>query len=106
MEFAVGLSPARQLRAERSFVVSAAHADGGTRQGFIFILFSLGLFPPPSSQLYSEPTPHPSPWLILSERLRCTSQFWWVSGQRRGLACNSSVTLRSVETQVDHVGYV
>lgn len=57
MEFAVGLSPAKQLCAERSFVVSAAHADGGIRQGFIFILFSLGLFPPPSSQLNSEHPP-------------------------------------------------
>lgn len=58
MEFAVGLSPARQLCAERSFVVSAAHADGGTRRGFIFILFSLALLPPPPSQLCSEHPPH------------------------------------------------
>lgn len=58
MEFAVGLRPARQLCAERSFVASAAHPDGGTRRGFIFILFSLGLFPPPSSQLYSGHPPH------------------------------------------------
>jgi len=57
VEFAVGLSPARQLCAERSFVVSAAHADGGRRRRFILILFSLDLFPPPSSELYSE---HPS----------------------------------------------
>lgn len=87
MEFAVGPSPARQLCAERSFVVSAAPADGGTRRGFIFILFSFGLFRPPSPQLCSEHSPHtPSLWLVLSEPLRCTLEGWWVRSRWQGLA--------------------
>lgn len=87
MEFAVGLSPARQLCAERSSVVSAAPADGGGRQGFLFILFSFGLFRPPSPPLCSEHPPHTlSLCFILSEPLRRTVGVWWVSGHWQGLA--------------------
>lgn len=89
MEFAVGLGPARQLCAQRSFVLSAARADGGrTRQGFHFSLFLLDPFPP-SSQLYSE---HPPPAITVTRSFGAFEMHTVVLGGRgQGLARDGSL---------------
>lgn len=72
--------------------MSAAPADGGTRQGFVFILFSFGVFRPPSPQLCSERPPHTlSLGLVLPEPLRCSLGFGGSVVTGRG-GCGSSVT--------------